>query len=232
MDILNFISWIRGRRQVTSVDPAKTLLPVGLKDGRRDDEYLAGAISVEDFAAQIVPEPAYKVYTALLTQSGGDDVMSIGTGNLTIGVTYEIIDNAGSNWDFTNVGAPNNNIGTKFVATGTTPASWGIDGQLDYNTGAPVVTVLENTIGNIWFTYEGNGNYWITSNGLFTINKIWGISDSVFATTTGIAEPVVIDVSGYLGSEPPNTIGIRLIGGDYNGDSLLNNTPIEIRVYN
>jgi hypothetical protein len=53
MDILNFISWIKGRRQVTSVDPARTLLPVGLKDGRRDDEYLAGAISVQDFINQV-----------------------------------------------------------------------------------------------------------------------------------------------------------------------------------
>jgi hypothetical protein len=53
MDILNFISWIRGRRQVTSVDPAKSLLPVALKDGRRDDEYLTGAISVQDFTAQV-----------------------------------------------------------------------------------------------------------------------------------------------------------------------------------
>ena len=53
MDILNFISWIKGKRVVTTVDPARTLLPVGLKDGRRDDEYLAGAITVEDFAAQL-----------------------------------------------------------------------------------------------------------------------------------------------------------------------------------
>ena len=53
MDILNFISWIKGKRVVTTVDPARTLLPVGLKDGRRDDEYLAGAISVQDFVAQI-----------------------------------------------------------------------------------------------------------------------------------------------------------------------------------
>ena len=52
MDILNFISWIKGRRQVTTVDPARTLIPLGLKDGRRDDEYLAGAITVEDFVAQ------------------------------------------------------------------------------------------------------------------------------------------------------------------------------------
>jgi hypothetical protein len=57
MDILNFISWIRGGRQVTTVDPAKTLLPVGLKDGRRDDGYLTAAISVEDFAA-VVGEPS------------------------------------------------------------------------------------------------------------------------------------------------------------------------------
>ena len=55
MDILNFISWIKGKRQVTSIDPAKTLLPVGLKDARRDDEYLAGAISVNDFVTQIQP---------------------------------------------------------------------------------------------------------------------------------------------------------------------------------
>lgn len=57
MDILNFISWIRGGRQVTTVDPAKTLLPVGLKDGRRDDDYLAGAITVQDFA-NLVGDPS------------------------------------------------------------------------------------------------------------------------------------------------------------------------------
>ena len=53
MDILNFISWIKGKRLVTTVDPAKTLLPVALKDGRRDDDYLTGAITVEDFAAAV-----------------------------------------------------------------------------------------------------------------------------------------------------------------------------------
>jgi hypothetical protein len=52
MDILNFISWIKGKRQVTTVDAAKTLLPVGLKDPKRDDDYIAGAITVQDFVAQ------------------------------------------------------------------------------------------------------------------------------------------------------------------------------------
>jgi hypothetical protein len=59
MDILNFISWVRGSRVVTSVDPAKTLIPVGFKDGRRDDDYLTGAITVEDFALQVIPTPEY-----------------------------------------------------------------------------------------------------------------------------------------------------------------------------
>lgn len=53
MDILNFISWIKGKRQVNSVDPTRSVLPVGLKDPKRDDDYIAGAISVEDFTAQV-----------------------------------------------------------------------------------------------------------------------------------------------------------------------------------
>jgi hypothetical protein len=57
MDILNFISWIKGKRNVTSVDPASTVLPVGLRDPRRDDQYIAGAITVQDFAAQMPAGP-------------------------------------------------------------------------------------------------------------------------------------------------------------------------------
>jgi hypothetical protein len=72
MDILNFISWIKGKRQVTSVDPAKTLLPVGLKDPRRDDEYLAGAISVQDLITQIGPNILYSAtFFDTTTQSNG-----------------------------------------------------------------------------------------------------------------------------------------------------------------
>lgn len=53
MDILNFISWIKGSRVFTTVDPNKTLLPVGIKDNKRGDDYLTGAISVADFITQI-----------------------------------------------------------------------------------------------------------------------------------------------------------------------------------
>lgn len=55
MDILNFISWLKGKRVVSSVDATQTLIPVGLKDPKRDDGYLAGAISVADFSNALVP---------------------------------------------------------------------------------------------------------------------------------------------------------------------------------
>ena len=51
MDILNFISWIRGGRYITSVDSTKTLVPVAVKDDKRDDSYLACAITVQNLAA-------------------------------------------------------------------------------------------------------------------------------------------------------------------------------------
>lgn len=180
-------------------------------------------MNLEDFKAAMAPEPIpapYKVYTALLTQSGGD----LPAGNcsddpepLVIGVTYKIDSNDGTA-DFTNVGAPNNNAFTSFVATGTTPNSWGTVGAncLSYNLGAPVVTVLENTIGNIWFTYQDVGNYLVNSDGLFITNKTY------------------INFGGFYGSENwiniyGNSNIIELIGSN---NSILANTPIEIRVYN
>lgn len=67
MDILNFISWIRGGRYFPTVNPASTLLPVGVKDPKRDDGYLAGATTVEDFVKQF---KGYKAYTVSLGQAG------------------------------------------------------------------------------------------------------------------------------------------------------------------
>lgn len=230
MDILNFISWLKGGRVVNTVDAAKTLLPVGLKDNRRDDAYLAGAITVEDFTTQVgdTVRP-YKVFTALLTQSGGDNELSLlgqDTPNLTIGVTYQIGDDGGSGWDFTNVGAPNNDLFTYFVATGTTPASWGSNGYLIYNTGAPVVTILENTIGNIWFGYNGTGDYSIISDDLFTNGKTW-VDTAIILGTGGSAN------RGSMYVNAPSNIGIQTeTNVDTASNNLLGNTPIEIRVYN
>ena len=196
------------------------------------DVSLAG---LQDGENVLVPveliERPYKVYTALLTQSGADDPLIAYSGDtLTIGVTYIIINNSESYilGDFTNVGAPNNNINTAFVATGTTPNDWGLDIYLVYNSGAPVTTVLENTIGNIWFTYVAVGVYVINSNGLFIDNK-----------TT------VLMPNGYQNS-PYYNIGVqyedlntaRITTSEFIDpiispvDGVPTKTTLEIRVYN
>jgi hypothetical protein len=169
------------------------------------------------------PEPAYRVYTALLTQSGGDSDAGLIDNGIVVGVTYRITPYGNEiGVDFTNIGAPNNNAGTYFVATGITPNSWGINTNdswvLQYNSGAPVVTVLENTIGNIWFTYDSTGYYYINSSDLF-------ITDKTFTpiNTNDTASGTII--FGYQGV---NTIDIFCSGGN----DVLYKTPIEIRVYN
>lgn len=178
-------------------------------------------------------KPKYKVYTALLTQTGGDDPINVGGGDLIIGGSYIIVDNSGDS-DFTNVGAPNNKIGTGFVATGTTPNSWGTAGTLSYNAGAPVPIVLENTIGNVWFTYSSIGDYKINSNDLFTINKTFTYngSDPNFDPNGNPVNQVEVKTNDS------NNIFINTfyIDGDGFGvvsdDIMAIGTPIEIRVYN
>ena len=185
--------------------------------------YIVNNVTGQTINGQSVT-PSYKVYTALLTQSGGDNPLLIGSGEITIGVTYVINKGKADTGDFTNVGAPNNNDGTYFVATGTTPNEWG-GTELGYNEGAPVVTVLENTIGNIWFTYYNAGIYIINSNNLFTINKTWTYPNNTQSIPTdgGSFISLYIDNSNTLTLETSNNDII----------SYANNPlRIEIRVYN
>jgi hypothetical protein len=170
----------------------------------------------------------YKVYTALLTQSGADDFSDLNTGSLTIGVTYHIV-NTSPGMDFTNVGAPNNEVDTSFVATGTTPNSWGTDEGigyiLEFNTGAPVVTVLENTIGNIWWTYGSVGYYVANSIDLFTLNK----------TSVFLEPPSNLNSTGFFEMNIKTLNSVELTYANIpsgSSDNNLVNTTIEIRVYN
>lgn len=176
----------------------------------------------------------YKVYTALLTQSGGDDPQGIGSGDLplVVGVTY-MINGGFAGDDFTNVGGPlityNGEFdGYYFVATGTIPNNWTNGTGLVYNTGAPVVTVLENTIGNIWFTYIDIGRYSINSNGLFPI-----ATPAVFIGNNFNMDgypPAICGINEVTRStNTMELITVSYIDGNLN--DLLLNTPIEIRVY-
>ena len=53
MDILNFISWIAGKKRIVSTVPDNSLIPIGIKTPQRDDKYTTVAISTADFVAQI-----------------------------------------------------------------------------------------------------------------------------------------------------------------------------------
>lgn len=169
--------------------------------------------TMADVANTVQP---YKVFTALLTQGGGDNPQERNNGDpLFKGITYYIDVNEG--YDFTPYGAPNNNVGTYFVCNQDVLDTGDIFFSLQYNTGAPVATVLENTIGNVWFTYQALGEYRINSDNLFTIDKTY-------------FQIVVMSNAPSFLLNNLNLDFIELLPTD--GDDSLNNTPIEIRVYN
>lgn len=175
----------------------------------------------------------YKVYTALLTQTGGDDpqqVISDGTvpgvsppPNIIKGVTYTISSN--TDGDFTQYGAPDNNVGTSFVATqnaGYYTATF----ELDYNNGAPVATVLENTIGNITWTYSTTGTYRAILVGAFTVDKT-----AVLISSQGSGGGFGIVTSASI-QNFPDQIVINTQSNLGGIDGNLQKSTIEIRVYN
>ena len=181
-------------------------------------------------------KPKYKVFTALLTQTGPSDPQTLSSGSVTKGVTYRI--DGGSNGDFSNVGAPSNDDSTYFIAINNeTPNSYGTCALL-YDLGAPVATVLENTIGNIWFTYNAIGEYHINSLDLFTDNKKF-INGANFNTPTfnhllnGDGTGFTSQRGYFFTSDNSTTIRLITIEAETFSDNIISNpTCIEIRVYN
>jgi hypothetical protein len=182
----------------------------------------------------------YKVYTALLSQFGGDSPQTFAweyldptpiVPELLAGVSY-YIDSNNSDTDFTISGSPSNNNGTHFVANGTQPdwqPPFEIEGsyiQIEWNLGAPVVTVLENTIGNIWFTYDFVGDYSARSVNAFTVDKTY-VSSQLNNNSNAYNTEVQL--------QDPLSDSIRLLAKDENWNQIdLDGFGIilEIRVYN
>lgn len=217
-----------GLKKETIENPSDTYVNVVDVDSPNSGNIM----SVSDFAAQSRP---YKVYTAQLTQGGGDDPLDIDSGLLTIGVTY-MINNPSIESDFTNVGAPNNLSGTYFVATGTTPNNWGTGTNiLTYNTGAPVANVVENTTGlNLYYGYNGVGDYRI-----FIYDNVLLFDKSVLVFVNGDSytqDPDILVKANYTYEE--NLFYINAFDAGTPADNILSDsdrfsrTSIEIRVYN
>jgi hypothetical protein len=99
---------------------------------------------------------------------------------------------------------------------------------------APTAIELENTLGDISFTYGNIGNYFLNSSGLFTINKTTVIIGSgIEGVGNGnLTSAVNISVDNILISTTVISIPTEGVPELINTNGLLYNTLIEIRVYN
>jgi len=212
-----------------------SIVIIDLLQGGGDSEILMQSSGISLSGASVTKNGSevatiqYKVFTATISQSGIGDSQSWSTGDgITIGATYQIVNN--TNLDVTNIGAPNNNVGTWFIATGTTPTLPGVAGCFLYDPGAPVVSILENTIGNIWFTYISVGQYAVNSNGLFTSNKTTSnITPGYFFESSDNAYILYANSGNNI-----NLFGISSFEGIFPKDGLLGNVLqniIEIKIY-
>jgi hypothetical protein len=85
MDILNFISWIRGSKLVSSIDASKTLIPLGVKNNRRDDDYVPVTMTVQDLASSLGGDRLVAgTREVVLTDNGGDAELTFNPGNAVI----------------------------------------------------------------------------------------------------------------------------------------------------
>ncbi len=196
--------------------------------------------TMQDIEDTINASKPYKVFTALVSQAGGDTQATVGAeGLMVLGITYLIDDNS-NDADLTVFGAPNSNVGTSFICTtaGTLPNDPGI--LLIYNNGAPVATILENTIGNIFFEYTGEGKYSIKSNNLFTLDKTF-INGTSLANYSVFNQFVVVGDGTnpgfrgyYFNQDSAEAVILNTLkgAGDFDEDIINNPICIEIRVYN
>ena len=156
-DIMGLIT----KRKIKTPSDKDYIISAGYTDAQEvlkpQPKMEASLLSLAAIKKYVAPTPAYKVYTALVTQTG---------------------------------------------------------------TNAPVATVLENTIGNIWFTYQGVGDYYIN-----TSNNGFSSFEKVFSPVNIYNQALNTLVTVFNDS---NSLELIADGGD----STLNNIPIEIRVYN
>ena len=91
-------------------------------------------------------------------------------------------------------------------------------------TDAPTAIVLNNTLGDVTFSYVGVGRYNITTNSLFTLNKTFALTTN---SNRGVNSIYQIDIDNFrIYCKDLTSSGIPLL------NDALNNTSIEIRVYN
>ena len=195
----------------------------GVAPTNLEDAYAKLLTLVENFnGGGGTPVTTPKMFTALISQTGEFDKQSLSSGAVTKGVTYKI--DGDSDGDFSNVGAPNNDDLTSFVAINDeVPNSYG-SAELTYDLGAPTVIVLENTIGNIWFEYSAEGLYLCKSSKLFTLDKTIIDMDAYCQNGNPASQLIYKDLTD-------DVFTIGTYKDNFTNDYLTNNR-LEIKVYN
>jgi hypothetical protein len=180
--------------------------------------------TIEEIAAVSRP---YKVYTALLTQIGSTDPDTLygGSGSyLDNGRSYYISSNP-DNYDLSIYGDTDSSEGSWFISNYDIELGYNDSLVLNVNYAAPVVKILENTIGNVWFTYDDPGSYVVYGD--FTDKTTFVISNIGNVPSDSISIRASVDTSNIYIS----TCSLVFTGTSAYVDNILKNTPIEIRIY-
>lgn len=153
---------------------------------------------------------------------GGENITA--TTDNTVYVPNLNISNVGAGTPVTNLGFDSNGN----VVSGVTQAYKVYTALLSQTgTDAPVVTVLENTIGNIVWTRNNVGQYDGTLIGTFISGKTALFIQKNVSLTKTLLSPSDL----WVLYTDVNTISIYTSDGSQLIDDVLNNTSLEIRVY-
>ena len=137
--------------------------------------------------------------------------------NLVVGEKYKIR-TAGGNW--TNVGADDNNVGTEFVATGTTPTSWG-DGVLQLiSCNQYLDDIYNEEITHLASRFINNSKEYLKQKTLLSNHSVIGGVADVSKTITKQGRFVGFVLNPHEGNNIVNTITRLGFLGDANDSGL------------
>ena len=158
-----------------------------------------------------------------LFQRNSDAIEQISEGTLEIGRTYWI-KTLQEGDDFSNCGDNQNTENRRFIATATTPTNWTNGSAVQWQQGAPVINILENSLKQpFYFEYLTTGEYWIQSyDPLFTDNRTFCLLTDMFRK--GAENQIDVRLEYW------NDAQMKLLTKGIN--DVLNGHCIEIRVYN
>lgn len=199
MDILNYISWVKENKIITTIsDLNTTLIPIGLKDPRRDDDYLSVGISVQSLANIIGGGSGTGTVTSV-GAIGGTGISITGTNPITTSGSFTITNTA-----------PDQTVvltnGTGITTSGTYP-------NFTITNSAPDQTVVltDGTGISVTGTYPN-----------FTITNTQPSSGGT-VTSVGLTMPSAFSVanSPITGSGTINVTGSGTAGQYVRGDGAL-----------